>query len=123
MFRLAIAQGVYYLVSGIWPILDMNSFIAVTGPKTDLWLVRTVAVLIFFMGAGLLAAGIKKQVNFSIIIIAAGAAFGLLMIDVIYVFLNVISPVYLLDAVVELIILALWFVLFFKKENPEKADF
>lgn len=122
MVRLAIFQGIFYMITGIWPILDMGSFIAVTGPKADLWLVRTVGMLILFIGSGLLVAGIKKQVSLSIIIIASGAAFGLFIIDVTYVFMNVISPVYLLDAVVELIILCLWIALIFTRDTPDEKE-
>ena len=34
------AQGALYVVTGVWPLLHMASFEAVTGPKTDDWLVR-----------------------------------------------------------------------------------
>src|SRR5438874_8318552 len=42
----ALAQGAYYVVSGVWPLLNMDSFEMVTGPKMDRWLVRTVGLLI-----------------------------------------------------------------------------
>ncbi|MEX0608853.1 MAG: hypothetical protein WD016_10895 [Balneolaceae bacterium] len=119
MTRLAIAQGIYYLITGIWPLIDMYSFIAVTGPKTDLWLVRTVAMLIFFIGGGILAAGIRRQINLPIIIIAAGSAFGLILVDVSYVWLGIISLVYLLDAVAETLIFILWIVLILKKDKGD----
>jgi hypothetical protein len=119
MARLALFQGIYYLFTGIWPILSIESFMAVTGPKEEIWLVRTIGMLIFFVGASLIAAGIKKQVNAPIIIIAVGSAFGFLVVDVTYVWLNVISPVYLLDAVLELIILCLWIALILKRETPD----
>jgi hypothetical protein len=57
--RLAVAlcciQGVDWLLTGIWPLVSIGTFQAVTGPKTvnlvtgleaDHWLVNTVAVLI-----------------------------------------------------------------------------
>ncbi len=121
MARLAIIHGIFYMLPGIWPILHMDSFIAVTGPKVDLWLVRTVGMLIFFIGAGIFAAGIRKQVTISIIIIAAGAAFGLMVIDVTYVWLDVISPIYLLDAVAEFILFILWITLVFKSDTKERS--
>jgi hypothetical protein len=46
MVRLAARQGVYYLLTGVWPLPSIGSFQRVTGPKTDLWLVRTVGVLV-----------------------------------------------------------------------------
>jgi hypothetical protein len=39
-------EGLYSLVTAIWPIVDIDSFMVVTGPKTDQWLVKTVSVLI-----------------------------------------------------------------------------
>lgn len=54
---LATGQGLYFLVTGIWPLVHIKSFQWVTGPKVDLWLVKTVGVLIAVMGAVLTLAG------------------------------------------------------------------
>jgi hypothetical protein len=43
-------QGIYYVVSGAWPLLHFPSFEAVTGPKRDRWLVRTVGLLAAVIG-------------------------------------------------------------------------
>lgn len=43
---LPLGQGLFYLTSGIWPLIDMPSFEAVTGRKTDKWLVKTVGLLL-----------------------------------------------------------------------------
>ena len=32
---LAIVQGIYYLMTGIWPLLHLPSFEKVSGPKTE----------------------------------------------------------------------------------------
>jgi hypothetical protein len=48
---LARAQGAYYLVTGLWPLVSMRSFELVTGPKRDDWLVRTVGLLALAGGA------------------------------------------------------------------------
>ena len=40
------AQGVYYVVSGAWPLVYIDSFQKVTGRNTDLWLVHTVGLLV-----------------------------------------------------------------------------
>jgi hypothetical protein len=48
-------QGVYYALTGLWPLVSIRTFKAVTGEKTDNlptgfdsdhWLVMTVSVLI-----------------------------------------------------------------------------
>jgi hypothetical protein len=33
---LPLAHGGFYLLTGVWPLVHMPSFLAVTGPKTDL---------------------------------------------------------------------------------------
>jgi|SRR5690606_5608045 len=39
-------QGLYFLITAIWPMLDIESFMKVTGPKTDVWLVISVSYLL-----------------------------------------------------------------------------
>lgn len=116
---LAVIQGVYFLATGIWPILHIESFMAVTGPKADIWLVKTVGVLVLVIGIGLITAGAKKQLSLPLILIAAGSALGLALIDIIYVWQSVITPIYLLDALAELILLAFWLILMFKPRHRE----
>jgi hypothetical protein len=109
--RLQIAawiQGAYYLVSGCWALVDISSFQAVTGPKQDLWLVKTVGLLLVVCAAALLSAAYRKDIRLESVLIGGGAALSLAAIDVIYVFRGVISTVYLLDAAVEVAFGAFW---------------
>src|ERR1051325_9114038 len=46
LISVAVAQGVYYVVSGAWPLVYIDSFQKVTGRNTDLWLVHTVGLLV-----------------------------------------------------------------------------
>jgi hypothetical protein len=105
---LALAQGVFYLVTGVWPLLSIRSFELVTGPKTDRWLVKTAGVLITVIGAALALAGRRKSVTPELRLLALGSALGLTGIDVVYVARGRISKVYLLDAAAELGLVALW---------------
>jgi hypothetical protein len=105
---LALAQGVFYLVTGIWPLLSIRTFEAVTGPKTDRWLVKTAGVLITAIGTALTLAGWRRSVTPEIGVLAAGGALGLAGIDVVYAARGRISKVYLLDALAELAIVAGW---------------
>jgi hypothetical protein len=104
----AFAQGLYFFLTGVWPIIDIVSFQKVTGPKTDLWLVKTVGVIVAVIGAVLILAGATGEITYSIRLLALGSAAGLATIDVIYVTKRVISPIYLLDALLELAIIILW---------------
>lgn len=105
---LAVGQGAFYLATGIWPLVDIRSFQAVTGPKADLWLVKTVGVLVGVIGGGLLAAGLRRHVPRELGAVAAGSALGLAAVDVNYVARGRISPVYLLDAAVEIALAGAW---------------
>lgn len=104
----ALVQGVYYLVTGIWPLLSMRSFEWITGPKYDRWLVKTVGVLIAVIGGVIMLAGQRKRVTPEIVLLASGSAGGLAAIDVVYVRRGRIRWVYLLDAVAEAGLIGLW---------------
>jgi hypothetical protein len=104
----ALVQGIYFLVTGIWPILSMRTFLLITGPKTDVWLVKTVGLILATIGAVLIYAQMTATVNPPVIVLAIGAALALMVAEVIYVAKRVISPVYLGDAFVELVLIVWW---------------
>ena len=95
------AWGAYYVVTGLWPIVHLTSFEAVTGPKTDDWLVHMVGLLAAVIGLTLLHASWHGMTR-TIAVLAIGSALAFTAIDVWYVVSGVISPIYLGDAVVEL---------------------
>ena len=105
---LAQMQGAYFLSTGVWPLLHMRSFLAVTGPKTDLWLVQTVGLLVSCMGAQMLMAGRSGRVTPEVKALAVSSALSLAAIDTIHSLRGTIRPVYLLDAVAEVVLTALW---------------
>ena len=106
----ALIQGIYFFVSGIWPLISMSTFLKVTGPKTDLWLVKTVGLILAVIGAALIVAQVNAEINTSIVVLAIGSALSLAMIEFVYVAKRVISPIYLGDAVIELILIGWWVV-------------
>src|SRR3954471_21502606 len=87
-------QGLYYFVTGVWPLVSIETFQMVTGPKTDHlvtgrqadhWLVMTVGVLITASAVALLVAAWRGQNPPEIAVLAVASALGLTAIDVIYV--------------------------------------
>jgi hypothetical protein len=108
---LAAGQGLAYAATGLWPLLSRRTFEAVTGPKTDWWLVQTVGVLVTVVGTTLAMAGTSGRVSPEIRRLAAGSALGLAAIDVVHVARRRISAVYLLDAAAELSAAAAWLAL------------
>jgi len=105
---LAVGQGVYFAATGIWPLVHMPSFEAVTGPKADKWLVRTVGVLVAVIGGALISAGARRAVTREIEGLALGSAAGLGLIDVVYSTKGRISKIYLADAAAEAALIASW---------------
>jgi hypothetical protein len=108
MNDVALAQGVYFLLSGAWAVVDIASFQRVTGPKTDLWLVRTVALLLASIGAGLIVGGARSELGGGLIVLAVTSAASLIAIELVYVSRRVIAPIYLADAAIEAGFLAAW---------------
>ena len=105
---LAVGQGLFYALTGVWPLVSMRTFEMVTGPKTDRWLVKTVGVLVTVIGAVLTLAGLRRRTTPEVALLAAGSAAGLTGIDVIYSARGRISKVYLLDAAAEAALILAW---------------
>jgi hypothetical protein len=110
LLKTALFQGIYYLATGLWPIVHIQSFLLVTGPKTDLWLVKTVGVLVAVVGAVLIAASRRRRITDEIILLAVGSALGLAVIDLVYALSGRIPLIYLGDAAFEIGLAALWII-------------
>ena len=110
--RLAgVAQATYYLGSGVWPLLSSRTFQAVTGPKKDVWLVQTVGALIGVVGGTLtLAVATRQHETATVRTLALGSALSLAAADVYFVARRRISPIYLVDSVLQLALVAGWLV-------------
>jgi hypothetical protein len=104
-----VAQGVYYVITGAWPIVSMSTFESVTGPKTDDWLVHMVGALAVAIGFTLLTGargrGVERKVKREVIFLSAVAALAFATVDIVYVLNQTIRPIYLGDAAVEALIL------------------
>jgi hypothetical protein len=118
----AYAQALYYTLTGIWPLVDLRSFEFVTGPKVDDWLVHTVGVLVTTIGAVLGLAGYRRTIVPEVPLLAGGSALSLAGIDLIYVTKGRISRIYLLDAVAEVGLAAIWASLFWRTVSPNKKS-
>ena len=112
LLTLCLVQGIYYTVTGVWPLVHMRSFLAVTGPKADLWLVKTVGVLVAVIGIVIGMAGWRGRVPEEVALLAVGSAAGLMAIDVVYVLKRVIPPIYLADAAAEAVLIVGWAIWF-----------
>src|SRR5687767_1006309 len=105
---IALALGIYCGPTGIWPLLHLPSFLAVTGDKVEKWLVRTVGALIAIIAGVLVVSALRSSVDLEVILLAVGSASALGLVDVIYVSVGRIPPIYLADAAAEAALLAAW---------------
>jgi hypothetical protein len=110
-------QGVYFLATGIWPLISIQTFQAVTGQKTDHlvtgreadhWLVNTVGVLVIAIGLVLVFAAWRGVFSAEALILGVSSAVGLAGIDVVYCHRGTISAVYLVDAALEFVFITTW---------------
>ncbi len=124
---LCLIQGVYYLLTGLWPLVSIETLQIVTGPKTDHlitgresdhWLVMTVAVLIVAIGATLLFTAWRRREPVEVAVLAIASALALTGIDVVYAARGTIRPIYLFDAVAEIVLSAAWMVALVRPVYP-----
>lgn len=107
--RVAVVQGAYYVATGLWPVIHMPSFEAVTGPKQEHWLVKTVGGILTVVGGGLLLSTLDGGApSRDLAAVALGSAAALAAVDVIYVANGTIPPIYLLDAAAEAVLMVGW---------------
>jgi hypothetical protein len=105
---MALTQGIYFLLAGLWPIADIHSFMLVTGPKTDIWLVKMVALLTVAISFLILLVAYKRRVTIESMVLILASSLSYLLIDVIYSLEKVIRYIYLGDAVLQILFIGAW---------------
>jgi hypothetical protein len=114
-------QGGYTLLTALWGLIDIDSFMAVTGPKTDIWLVKTVSVILVAIGVALLSFLWVQSDPLPAILLGLLTSVGLAAIDFYYSGREVILWVYALDGVAEVLFALVWLYLLFQRKRLFKA--
>ena len=106
----ALAQGAYYALVGTWPLVHRRSFEKVTGPKLEEWLSKGVGACWLNVGLHLMQAGLRggrPRRDERGLAVRTAATFAAL--DLFYAGLRRrISPVYLVDGIIQLGFIAFW---------------
>jgi uncharacterized membrane protein SirB2 len=102
-----LAQGLYYLLLGLWPLLGISSYQAATGHEQSPWMAQAVGVLLLVIGCALCLAAYRRQGSPEVLFIAFGSALGLAGVDV-HLAWRGYSLFYLLDAVLQVGLVAFW---------------
>jgi hypothetical protein len=105
---LAGLQGFYYLATGVWPIVHIDSFMWVTGPKVDLWLVRMFGVVLAAVSLVFLDAAARSSVRREVVLLACAVGIAIAVGETIFVAIGQISGVYLIDAAIHGVLLIGW---------------
>jgi hypothetical protein len=104
---LAFTQGGFYVVTGLWPLVHYPSFMAVTGPKLEGWLVKTVGLLLASIGTTLVL-GARAREPRSVSALGALSAASMAGISLHYASKRRIARVYFADAIIELALTGAW---------------
>lgn len=99
-------QGSYYIASGAWPLASRRAFEAVTGPKTDWWLVQMVGLLAVSIGTTISIGAREERPSMAIRTLAVLSAASFAGIDIVHALRGRISKIYLADAAIELALIA-----------------
>lgn len=116
LYLLLTFQGVFYALTALWGLIDIDSFMLVTGPKTDIWLVKTFAWLILAIALTLLLTAYLQNFSVPIAVLAICSAAFLAGTEIFYVAKGIISSIYLMDAVIEILFVLSWLT-WFHREN------
>ncbi len=110
-------HGAYYLCGGLWPLLSLTTFEAVTGPKEDDWLVRSVGSLLVVAGI-ILFTQPDRYVERSAVKLAVGTSLALGCVAMISSAGGWISSLYVVDGAIHLLFAAAWAFLVWRKLVP-----
>src|SRR3954454_2155960 len=95
LFHPPLAQGIYYLARGLWPLFRLGPLHASTATDTDIWLAQSGGVLALVVGAVPCLAASRRRGSPEVLLLAFGSALGLTALELLFVFQGRIQPVYL----------------------------
>lgn len=109
IFRLLLwTQSTYIMITALWPLMHIDSFMAVTGYKTDVWLVKTVGALLIPVAVTLYIHLFIDTDHRPALVLGSLTSVAFIMVDFYYALNDVISDIYLADGIAELIFLIAW---------------
>ena len=106
--RVSLAHIAYWVFGAAWPLVNIKSFERVTGHKREDWLVRTVALLMLSVVATLFTMRRTRRDDETMRVMGATSAAALGTVALVGPLAGRISPVYLMDALVDLGLMFGW---------------
>jgi hypothetical protein len=109
IFRLTLwIQSLYYLITAVWPLVDIKSFMLITGCKHDVWLVKTVGALLIPVSLTMFSHLFFKVDHRPVFVLCVTAAIAFASIDFYYSLTDVISNIYMVDGVIQICLIVAW---------------
>lgn len=115
-------QAIYIVVTALWALLDIHSFMEVTGRKNDVWLVKTVSACLLPISLCLILSQLLKTHPLLTICVAMATCSGLASIDFYYTANGTIKWIYAVDGAVEVVFLITWTYLLFRLKQWRQAS-
>jgi hypothetical protein len=97
--------------------VDIESFMKVTGPKTDVWLVKTLSAVLISVALALFTVLLEKKVSLAVIVLGLTSAVALAIAEFYYAGTQRIRWVYAADGVLQVIIAGLWVWIWLKSQK------
>ena len=108
-FRILLStQCIYTFITAVWPLLDIESFMLVTGYKTDIWLVKTVGAILVSIALCMATHLFIRTDHLPVLVLCASSAIAFISIDFYYALNDTISDIYLADGALQIVFLLAW---------------
>jgi hypothetical protein len=102
-----LAQGIYYLILGLWGLFTLSTVTSLNGPGASEWLLAMSGVLLLVIGGALCLAAYRRQGSPEVLFLAFASAGGLIAIDC-YLIYRGFSILHLFDAILQGGLVAFW---------------
>jgi hypothetical protein len=105
---LAFFQGAFYLATGSWPLVHMASFASLIEPRAARWSIEMAGAWLVAIGAMLVIRAVQKRLHHGTAALGLTTASVLMCADVTFVARGELSPRYLGEAALELLLAGGW---------------
>ena len=119
LYVLGFIHALYFLATGLWPVLDINSFVFFTGAETDIWMAKALGLLMSIIGLLLISAIIRNKLIMELIMLIIFSAFAIAGVEFYYGWNDMIPEIFLLDSTVEFFFILCWILLLLTKPKPD----
>jgi hypothetical protein len=121
--NLLTVQSLYTFITALWPLVDITSFMQVTGYKTDVWLVKTVGALLVPVSLCMAMHLFIRTDHRPVVLLCLLTAIAFICIDFYYALNDVIADIYMGDGFLQIAFLLCWLgLIMFQKDVLRETE-